>query len=83
MATTIEAQLKIALEEVGDIKPWFDKEVEAYVFEHPAYPVEYAGESEAEVIRGYPEYLREFIRHRLNGRLHPLMEEETTGRGGK
>ena len=79
----IDEHLKIALKEIGKIKPWFDKDVDAYVFEHPSYPVEYAGKSEAEVIKGYPEYLREFILHRLNGRLHPLMEKETKGRGGK
>lgn len=79
----IDKHLKIALKEVGKIKPWFDEDVNAYVFEHPSYPVEYAGESEEEVIKGYPQYLREFIRHRLNDRLHPLMEKETKGRGGK
>jgi hypothetical protein len=79
----IDEHLKIALEEIGKIKPWFDKDVNAYVFEHPSYPVEYAGKSKREVIKGYPEYLREFIRHRLNDRLHPLMEKETKGRGGK
>ena len=79
----IDSHLKIALEEIGKIKPWFDKDVDAYVFEHPSYPVEYAGETEEDVIKGYPKYLREFIRHRLNNKLHPLMEKETKGRGGK
>ena len=50
------------------------KAVDAYVFEHPAYPVSYEGESEEEVIKGYPKYLREFILHRLDDKLHPLME---------
>ena len=27
----IESHLKIALKEVGEIKPWFDKEVDAWV----------------------------------------------------
>ena len=79
----LEEHLKIALKEVGEIKPWFDKDVSSWVFEHSAYPVEYAGESKEEVIENYPKYLREFIRHRLNNRLHPLMEKETKGRGGK
>lgn len=79
----IDKHLKIALKEIGKIKPWFDKAVNAYVFEHPSYPVEYAGESEEEVIKGYPQYFREFIIHRLEDRLHPLMEKETKGRGGK
>ncbi len=79
----IDKHLNIALKGIGQIKPWFDKDVNAYVFEHPSYPVEYAGESENEVIKGYPQYLREFIRHRLDNRLHSLMEKETKGHGGK
>ncbi len=79
----IEKHLKRALEEVGEIKPWFDKDVNAWIFEHKAYPVEYNGESKEEVIENYPKYLREFIRHRLNDKLHPLMEKATKGRGGK
>ena len=46
--------LKIALAEVGKIKPWYDKEVDAWVFSHPDYPVEYGGESPEEVIKNYP-----------------------------
>jgi len=79
----IDKHLKTALKEVGEIKPWFDDEVNSYVFEHPSYPVEYAGESEKEVIENYPKYLREFIHHRLDDRLHPLMEKQTKGRGGR
>ena len=79
----IDSHLKMALEEIGEIKPRFDKDVNAYVFEHPSYPVEYAGGTEKEVVKGYPKYLREFIHHRLNNKLHPLMEKETKGRGGK
>jgi hypothetical protein len=79
----IDDHLKMALEEIGKIKPWFDKDVNAYIFEHPSYPVEYAGETQDEVVKGYPKYLREFIRHRLNNKLHSLMEKETKGRGGK
>ncbi len=79
----IDEHLKIALKEIGEIKPWFDKEVNAWIFEHPAYPVEYGGKSEAEVIKNYPKYLREFIRHRLDDQLHPVMEKQTKGRGGK
>ncbi len=79
----IEKHLKIALEEIGKIKPWFDKEVNAWVFEHKAYPVEYGGETKEEVIENYPKYLREFIRHRLNKTLAHSMEKITKGRGGK
>jgi hypothetical protein len=79
----IEKHLKNALEEIGEIKPWFDKEVNAWVFEHKAYPVEYGGESAEEVVRNYPKYLREFIRQRLNENLAPSVEKKTKGRGGK
>jgi hypothetical protein len=65
----IEEHLKIALDEVGKIKPWFDKDVNAWVFSHHSYPVEYAGDSREDVIKGYPLYLREFIRQRLNHNL--------------
>lgn len=79
----IEEHLKKALKEVGEIKPWFDKSVNAWVFGHPDYPVEYAGESEEEVMRGYPRYLREFIRQRLNDNLAPFIEKKIKGHGGK
>jgi hypothetical protein len=79
----IDKHLKIALKEIGEIKPWFDEDVNAYVFEHSSYPVECAGDSEDEVLEKYPLYLREFIIHRLNDTLHPVMEKETKGHGGK
>jgi hypothetical protein len=78
----IEKHLKIALEEVGKIKPWFDKEVDCWVFSHDNYPVEYGGNSEKEVLKNYPKYLREFIAHRLDGRVSEINEKETKGRGG-
>lgn len=78
----INQHLKIALEEVGKIQPWFDKDVKAWIFEHPAYPVEYAGDSREEVIKNYPLYLREFITERLKDNLDPTMEKATKGRGG-
>ncbi|WP_068470604.1 hypothetical protein [Candidatus Protochlamydia phocaeensis] len=85
MATTkeIKEQLKIALKEVGEIKPWYDRSFKNWIFSHPAYPVEYAGDSKDEVIEKYPTYLREFIKERLNDNLSPLTERETKGRGGK
>jgi len=70
----IDRHLKIALKEVGKIKPWFDKEVDAWIFSHPAYPVECGGKSPEEVVRRYPLYLREFLLHRLNGKLAPFVE---------
>lgn len=78
----IDAHLKIALEEIGEIKPWYDEEVEAWVFENSLYPVGYAGNSSEEVIKKYPLHLREFIFERLNENLNSLVEKETKGHGG-
>lgn len=78
----IKEHLEIALKEVGEIKPWFDDEVDEWVFSHPNYPVEYGGKSSKEVIKNYPKYLREFIKQRLNDNLNPLTEKKTKGHGG-
>lgn len=78
----INKHLKIALDEIGDIHPWFDEEVDAWVFEHRLYPVGYAGSTPEEVFRKYPLHLREFIIERLNANLNPLVEKETKGHGG-
>lgn len=82
-AKEIKDHLKIALKEVGKITPWFDKDVSAWVFSHPAYPVEYAGDSVKEVIANYPLYLQEFITERLKDNLAPSVEKRTKGKGGK
>lgn len=81
-AKEIKKHLEVALEEVGQIKPWFDEEVNEWIFSHPNYPVEYGGESAEEVIKNYPKYLREFITQRLNNNLNPLTEKKTKGHGG-
>lgn len=78
-----QAHLEIALKEIGEIKPKFDKSVQAWVFSHPKYPARYAGETPEEVIENYPLYLREFIAERLKGNLAPSVEKRTQGRGGK
>lgn len=78
----INKHLKIALKEIGKIKPWYDKEVGAWVFEHASYPIGCAGDSPDEVIEKYPSHLREFILERLNNNLDPLVEEQTKGHGG-
>ncbi|HSX03908.1 MAG TPA: hypothetical protein VLG76_04180 [Rhabdochlamydiaceae bacterium] len=75
--------LAVALREIGKITPWFDKEVNAWVFSHPKYPVEYAGNSSKEVIKNYPKYLKMFIIERLNDNLSELTEKATKGKGGK
>ncbi len=85
MATTkeIKEHLEIALKEIGEIRPWFDEEVNEWIFSHAKYPVEYGGESFKEVIKNYPKYLREFIKQRLNDNLNLLIENKTKGHGGK
>jgi len=80
----ISDHLKIALKEVGQIKPWFDKNFNAWIFSHKQYPdVEYAGDSKAEVIKNYPKYLKEFIKHRLDNNIDLRVERATKGHGGQ
>lgn len=67
----IEEQIKVALTEIGEIMPWFDKEFNAWIFEHPAYPIGCEGNSSAEVVKKYPLYLKDFIEERLNDNLAP------------
>lgn len=85
MATTkeIKENLEIALKEIGEIKPWYDRKFKNWIFSHSDYPVEYAGDTKEEVIENYPRYLRDFIKERLNDNLNPLTEKETKGRGGR
>jgi len=87
MASTEEKEimqhLKIALNEIGEIKPWFRRGTNSWVFSHDLYPVECSGETKEEVIQSYPLYLKEFIKHRLQNTLAPLMEKKTKGHGGK
>ncbi len=83
-AKEIKEHLKIALKEVGKIKPRFVKKFNTWIFKHKKYPdVECSGDSQDEVIRNYPKYLREFITHRLNDNIWESVEKKTTGRGGK
>jgi len=79
----IKAHLKIALDEVGKIEPWFDKDYKQWVFSHPNYPVEYSGDTENEVIKNYPHYLYDLIEERLNDNVSPATEKKIKGRGGK
>lgn len=79
----IKEQLSIALQEVGKIKPWFDKDVNSWVLESKLYPVGCSGGSQEEVIKKYPFYLEEFIKERLEDNLNPLVKKRTIGKGGK
>lgn len=78
----IRDHLKSALKEIGDIKPWFDEELEDWTFSHPAYPVEYGGKTREDVIENYPKYLEEFIKQRLSNNLSEQVEKRTKGKGG-
>lgn len=60
----IAEHLKIAMEEIGEINPWYDEEVQGWIFSNALYPVECDGLSAAEVKDNYPKYLREFIEAR-------------------
>lgn len=79
----IAQHLKSALSEIGKINPWFDKDVNSWVFEHPDYPVGCGGSTKDEVIKNYPLYLEEFISERLSSNLSPSVEKRTKGKGGK
>lgn len=83
MASAQAAPINLALDEIGEIKPWYDKEFKTWVFYHELYPVEYFGDTKAEVIKNYPLYLKEFIKHRLEDKLSPMMSKKTRGHGGK
>lgn len=75
----IDGALDYALKKIGPISPWFDVEVNAWVFSHEAFPdVEYAGEDPGEVIENYPHYLRDFIIHYLDGTLHPALAKKVS-----
>lgn len=79
----IKSLVKIALNEIGEIKPWYDQEYELWIFEHSYYPVECSGSSIHEVLINYPKYLYEFINARVSGNLAPEMEAKTLGLAGK
>jgi hypothetical protein len=81
-AKEVEKELAIALKEVREIKPWFDKEVGEWGFSHKLYPVECGGSTPEEVVEKYPLYLKEFIKYTLDNKLAPLTEKATKGRGG-
>jgi hypothetical protein len=78
----LKKELKIALKEIGKIKPWFDEEINSWVYANRLYPVEYNGESPEEVIENYPKYLEVFIEHRMQGRIDAVNEKKPTGKGG-
>jgi hypothetical protein len=56
--------------------------VNAWIFEHPLYPVGYSADSPDEVIENYPLHLKEFLKERLKNNLDPVVEKVTKGKGG-
>lgn len=78
----IKNEVKIALDEIGQIKPWFEKDFNAWIYANPLYPIECEGQSANEVIEKYPKYLEVFIEHRMKGKLDQLKEKNTLGKGG-
>lgn len=78
----VKKELKIALSEIGNIKPWFDKDFKAWIYSNSLYPIECEGENADEVIKKYPKYLEIFIEHRMNGKLDAINEKKTKGKGG-
>jgi hypothetical protein len=78
----VSEELKVALSEIGKVEPWFDDNVQEWVFEHPLYPESCSGSTENEVIKLYPLYLRQFIEQRMKNNLAPSVEKKTRGRGG-
>jgi hypothetical protein len=79
----VDEQVQIALMEVGAIEPWFDEEVQEWIFARKKYPESCSGATRQEVIENYPLYLRQFIEQRLKGNLAPWIEKKTAGRGGR
>ena len=78
----LEKHLSIALQEIGEITPWYQEDVGCWIFEHVNYPVS-CGENTPEAVKEkYPLYLKEFLLHRLQDRLDPLTEKAVKGRGG-
>lgn len=79
----IKEHLKMALEEISQIEPWFDNDYKMWVFSHALYPVEYSGDTKEEVVENYPLYLKDFIDERLRVNLSDVTENKTKGRGGR
>lgn len=78
----IKKEVKIALSEIGTIRPWFDKDFNVWIYSNPLYPIECEGNTPEEVIQKYPKYLEVFIEHRMKEKLDAVNEEKTKGKGG-
>jgi hypothetical protein len=78
-------ELEQSLNKIGKIKPWFDDDVNAWVFEHETFPlVRYAGDTEQEVIENYPKYLADYLEELSKDNISKTAEKAfSSGRGGK
>lgn len=80
----IKKHLKVALSEIGEIKPRFSKDDGMFVFDHPSYPTVMHADATAEATKeGYLRALEGFIEARLSGNLSDVAEKMTKGHGGK
>lgn len=79
----LKKHLDMALQDIGDITPWWSEDDGMFVFEHAAYPrVMYADPDKALVVNGYRRALSHFIEARLSGKLSVEADKVTSGRGG-
>lgn len=78
----VKKEVTLALSEIGKVNPWYDKDFKCWIFSSPLYPVECEGKTAEEVINKFPKYLEIFIEHRMKGKLDPINEQKTVGKGG-
>ena len=79
----IQQHVELALAEIGEITPVYNPEVEAWLFQHPAYDLEAEGETSDDCMATYKRWLHTFIKERLKNNLAPNVEAKSSGRGGK
>jgi hypothetical protein len=73
-----------ALELIGEIKPRYLPDYKRWVFESPHFPfMEIEGDTEADVLRLYPHFLKEHIDDLNAGRVAEFIVKATPGWGGK
>ena len=83
-AKEIQKHLKIALKEIGKIKPIYDKNKNKYFCEHYLYPyVKQYHNREDECVAKYKSQLMNFIKMRLTGLIPQDMCGTTKGMAGK
>lgn len=79
----LELELQKALNEIGNIQPWYDENVKSWVYSNVLYPTVEAGEDTAEeTVNIYKLYLKEFLQHRICGNIPMKHEYDTAGNAG-